>query len=139
MIVVDTNVLSELMRATPSAIVMRWMSNRSWAQLHTTAVTQAEILFGLAIMPDGQRRRSYFAAAERMFNEKFQDRVLPFDSKAAHIYADILAKRRAIGRPISQLDAQIAAIARCHDAAVATRNVADFDDCGVHLTNPWTE
>lgn len=137
MIILDTNVLSEVMRPTPSTIVESWLASQSMGRLFTTAVTQAEIFYGLALLPAGQRRAGMTAAAENMFAEDFAGRVLAFDPAAAHEFADIAATRRMAGRPIMPLDAQIAAIARSRHATVATRNVADFADCGVTLVNPW--
>lgn len=137
MIVLDTNVLSELMRPTPSEAVLRWFAGRSAATLFTTTITQAEILFGLALLPEGRRRSDLLVAAEQMFAEDFAGRVLPFDSMAAKAFAPIAAGRRQQGRPTGAFDAQIAAIAASHGAALATRNVADFLDCGVPIINPW--
>lgn len=137
MIVLDTNVLSELMRPAPSAIVESWLAAQSMQRLFTTAVTQAEILYGLALLPAGRRRANMTAEAELMFAEDFEGRVLAFDPTAATEYADIAATRRTAGRPISMFDAQIAAIARSREAMLATRNIADFEDCGLTLINPW--
>ena len=139
MIVLDTNVLSELMRAEPSATVAAWVANRPASSLFTTAVTQAEILCGVALLPQGERRAALARAVVGMFEEDFVGRVLPFDAAAARAYADIAAERRRLGQPITQFDAQIAAIARSRGAAVATRNVADFADCGVSVLDPWDE
>ena len=137
MIILDTNVLSELMRAKPAAAVVAWIAEQPTAGLYTTAVTQAEILHGLMLLPPGRRRRALEAAASAMFAEDFEGRILGFDSDAAAPYARIAAERRRAGRPISHFDAQIAAIAQSAGAGVATRNVADFDGCGVRVVNPW--
>lgn len=137
MIVLDTNVLSELMRPSPSEVVLRWFAGRSAATLFTTTITQAEILFGLALLPEGRRRSDLLMAAEQMFAEDFADRVLPFDSMATKAFAPIAAGRRHKGRPTGAFDAQIAAIAASRGAALATRNVADFLDCGIPIINPW--
>ena len=139
MIVLDTNVLSELMRPAPSAIVESWLASQPMQRLFTTAVTQAEIFYGLALLPAGQRRAAMMAEAENMFAEDFEGRVLPLDPAAAHEYADIAATRRMAGRPIMPFDGQIAAIARSRNATVATRNVADFADCGLTLVDPWID
>jgi predicted nucleic acid-binding protein len=136
-IVLDTNVLSELMKPAPAVTVVRWMAARAPASLYTTSITQAEILHGIMLLPSGKRRTAFEAAAEAMFKEEFGGRVLPFGSDAAHPYARIAAQRRRAGRPISHFDAQIAAIAHCAGASIATRNTADFDGCGVKLINPW--
>ncbi len=137
MIVLDTNVLSELMRPAPSERVVRWVAAQPATSLYTTSVTQAEILHGIMLLPLGRRRIALEAAAEAMFSEDFGGRVLPFGSEAAHPYARIAAERRRAGRPISHFDAQIAAIARSAGAEIATRNVADYDACGVQVINPW--
>ena len=137
MIVLDTNVLSELMKPAPSKRVVAWMAAEPAQGLYTTSVTQAEILHGVMLLPSGHRRRAFEKAAEEMFREEFAGRVLSFGSEAALPYARIVVDRRRAGRPISQFDAQIAAIALCTGAAVATRNVSDFEGCGVALVNPW--
>ena len=137
MIVLDTNVLSELMRPAPSERVVRWVAAQPATRLYTTSVTQAEILHGIMLLPSGRRRIALEAAAEAMFSEDFGGRVVPFGSEAAHPYARIAAERRRAGRPISHFDAQIAAIARSAGAGIATRNVADYDACGVQVINPW--
>ena len=139
MIVLDTNVVSELMKPGPSAAVLAWMGGRDRLELHTTSVTQAEILDGVLLLPAGRRRRAVEGAADAMFQEDFAGRILPFDSHAARRYADLVAERRRRGRPISQFDAQIAAIARAADARLATRNVRDFEHCGIRVLNPWVE
>lgn len=137
MIVLDTNVVSELMKPAPAAAVARWIAGQPATTLYTTTVTQAEILHGILLLATGKRRAALETAAEAMFDEDFGGRVLPFGSEAARAYAQIAAQRRRSGRPISQFDAQIAAIARCARAAVATRNVGDYEECGVKVVNPW--
>lgn len=137
MIVLDTNVLSELMRPRPAAQVMAWVKGHSSSQLAVTAVTEAEIFYGLEIFPLGKRRNQLLNAAEALITEGFQGLTLPFDSDAARMYSKIASARRSSGKPISQLDAQIAAIARVHKAVLATRNIGDFDACGIQLVNPW--
>lgn len=107
--------------------------------MFTTAITQAEILYGIEALPPGTRRSRLQAAIEKMFAAQFEGRVLPFDESAARSFARIAAARDAAGRPISQFDAMIAAIARSHRAAVATRNTADFERCGIPIVNPWAE
>lgn len=137
MVVLDTNVVSELMRVTPSAEVLAWMDELPRRELFVTAVTEAEVRTGVAILPDSARRRGLADAAERAFGSLFAGRVLPFDSDAARVYADIVAASRAAERPVSQSDCQIAAIARSRDMAVATRNVWDFSETGVEVIDPW--
>ena len=137
MIVLDTNVVSELMRPRPSAEVVRWLAAQSAIALHTTSVTEAEIFLGIESLPAGKRRAGMLESAQQMFEVEFGRRILPFDSRAAKEYARIAAERRRAGRPISQFDAQIASIAAGARAALATRNVTDFEGCGVRLVNPW--
>jgi toxin FitB len=136
-IILDTNVLSELMRSAPEALVTNWVATQSAANLFLTTITQAEILHGVLLLPQGRRRDAIKAAADAMFEEDFAGRILPFGSHAAHAYAEIAVGRRQTGRPISQFDAQIAAIARSAGAGVATRNVADFASCGIKVIDPW--
>lgn len=137
MIVIDTNVISELMRREPDAGVMAWIGEQPIAGLFTTTLTQAEIFYGLALLPEGHRRDELLAAARPMFDVDFAGRVLPFDTDAASVYPDVAADRRKGGKPISQIDAQIAAIVRSRGAGLATRNVTDFADCGIAVVNPW--
>ena len=137
MIVLDTNVVSELMKPAPADAVARWVADQPATTLYTTSITQAEILHGIMLLPAGKRRSALEAAAEAMFEEDFGGRVLPFGREAAHAYAQIAAQRRRSGRPISHFDAQIAAIARSARAPVATRNVSDYGGCGIKVLNPW--
>ena len=137
MILLDTDVLSELMRASPSAQVVAWIEERPRSRLGITAITQAEILYGIELLPKGRRKSGLLAAAQTMFSEDFRGRVFPFNSDAAHAFAKISAARRSRGRLISQFDAQIAAIAQTLGAELATRNVTDFEGCGIKLLNPW--
>lgn len=137
MTVLDTNVISELMKRGPADAVIGWMATQPATSLYTTSVTQAEILHGIMRLPSGRKRHALEAAAEAMFREDFAGRILPFGSDAAHAYARIATDRRRLGRPISHFDAQIAGIARSAGAAIATRNVMDYDACGVRVINPW--
>lgn len=137
MIILDTNVLSELMRAAPDAAVLAWINAQPAAQLFTTSINEAEIRFGIEMLPRGRRRDALRSAAEATFEHELAGRVLPFAREAARVYANIVAARRRAGRPISGFDAQIAAITRAADARLATRNVADFDGCGLTLVDPW--
>ncbi|MEO7743132.1 MAG: type II toxin-antitoxin system VapC family toxin [Usitatibacter sp.] len=139
MIILDTNVVSELMRASPDESVLRWVAAQSSAVLHITSLTQAEILHGVLLLPAGKKRAAIQAAADAMFATEFSGRILPFASAAAAGYAGIAADRRRAGRPISQFDAQIAAIARVERARIATRNVSDFEGCGVKVIDPWNQ
>lgn len=137
MIILDINVLSELMKSQPDKLVVRWIGKHQATRLFITTLTQAEILYGLELLPQGKRRTALKEAAKSMFELDFTGRILPFDTNAAELFATIAAKRRTIGRPISQIDAQIAAIVRSHHATLATRNVDSFKECGIDLINPW--
>jgi predicted nucleic acid-binding protein len=137
MIVLDTNVISEVLRQNPSAKVLEWMRSEPLASLFTTAITEAELLYGIALLPDGRRRQSLEATVTMILTEDFSERILPFDSAAAREFAEIAASRRRSGRPISDADARIAAIARSRGAAVATRNIEDFTDCRLSVIDPW--
>lgn len=137
MIVLDTKVLSELLRAAPDPAVLRWAASEPLETLFTTTLTQAEMLYGVRLLPAGQRRQQLEQAVMALFEEDFVGRVLPFDGEAAIAYGQIASERKQRGRPISQFDAQIAAITRTRGARLATRNVADFQDCDLEIVNPW--
>jgi predicted nucleic acid-binding protein len=137
MIILDTNVLSELMKPGPSPQVTRWIAKRRATELFTTSITEAEILLGIELLTKGKRRDGLLLAVERLFAGLLAGRILGFESDAARFFSKIVAHRRALGRPIGHADAQIAAIAGTRGAKLATRNVADFSDCGVDLVNPW--
>ena len=136
MIIVDTNVVSELMRPDPSPAVRQWVRAHPARELCTTAVTVAEIRYGLERLPSGQRKDRLLAAASDLFLA-FGQSVLPFDVVAAEWYGRIVSHRDGLGRPIEGFDAQIAAICRAHGAAVATRNVKDFEATGISVIDPW--
>lgn len=136
MIVLDTNVVSELMRAEPAPPVLEWLRQNSDAGLYTTAITVAEIRYGIARLPEGRRRESLHQAANEAF-AAFPRQVLSFDLAAAGAYADVVAGRDSVGHPIDGFDAQIAAICRTRMAALATRNIHDFTDTGIAVVNPW--
>ncbi len=137
MIILDTNVLSELMRPKPSPRVVAWVSKQPAAELFTTSITEAEIFYGIELLTKGKRREGLLAAAEAMFAEDFAGRVFGFESDAARVFSKIAADRRALGKPISHADAQIAAISQVRGAKLATRNTADFEDCGLAAVDPW--
>ena len=137
MIVLDTNVLSEMMRLEPDPTVAGWFSAQPATGLFTTTITQAEVLYGIELLAPAGRRSRLATVAREMFAIDFAGRILSFDQPAAQAYAEIAAARRRTGRPIARRDAQIAAIARSRDAGVATRNLADFADCGIGLIDPW--
>ena len=138
MVLLDTNVVSELMRATPHARVLRWIGEQPRSNLFICAITEAELRFGVALLPTGRRSKALASDVEGMVTEDFAGRVLPVDSPAAVAFADIAAERRRSGRPISITDAQIAAVARSRAAAVVTRNFRDFEGCGIDVIDPWT-
>ena len=136
MIVLDTNVLSEAMKPAPAPAVASWMTRQNAGDLFTTAVSEAEVLLGIAILPEGRRKQELETAAQRVLS-LFAGRILAFDTAAAQVYAGIAAARRKTGRPIGSFDAQIAAIARSRGMALATRNVPDFDGTGLTIIDPW--
>jgi len=137
MIILDTNVLSETLRPTPSTRVLEWMRSEPASALFTTAITESELLYGIALLSEGRRRQSLESVVHLIFTEDLAGRVLPFDSAAAREFADIAASRRRAGRPISEADARIAAISRSRGAALATGNVGDFVGCQLELIDPW--
>lgn len=137
MIVLDTNVLSELMRPVPEPRVLAWSDSIPAQQTSITSVTISEILYGIGRMPTGMRRRRLQSIAEAIFEEDFRGRILAFDANAAVEYAALVLEREAEGRPISMADAQIAAICRVANCALATRNSRDFEFTGVSIINPW--
>ena len=137
MIVLDTNVLSEVMKPRPSAAVLSWIAAQEPLSIFTTTITQAEILYGIEMLPPAKRRTALHAAVESMLAQEFGSRILPFDEDAAHAFAIIASQRQALGHPISQFDGMIAAIASSRHAAVATRNARDFEDCGIPVIDPF--
>ena len=139
MLMLDTNMLSEIMRSEPERKVADWIVRQPSDELFTAAVCQAEILSGLAVMPSGRRRANLEEAAHAMFAEDFEGRILPFDTEAAAAYAEVFAARQKAGRPSGTVDLMLAAIALVRRASVVTRNVADFEGVGVAIVNPWIE
>ena len=137
MILLDTNVLSEFMKAGPEPVVMEWVAQQNINELFTTTITQAEVYYGVAVLPVGKRRTQLEIVVRQMFEQDFYLQILPFDSKAALAYGGIVAHRKQLGRPIAHADAQIAAICRAQEAMLATRNISDFMDCQLSLVNPW--
>lgn len=137
MIVLDTNVISELFRPAPESRVMAWMEQVTGDDLFTTVITRAELLLGLHCMPDGRRKMHLSQGIARIFDSRLAGHVLVFDSSAADAYVAIAAARRSKGRPVSQSDAMIAGIVHAHDATLATRNTHDFENCGIALIDPW--
>lgn len=137
MILLDTNVLSELMKAAPEASVVSWMDEQPTTTLFISAITRAEIELGIALLPAGKRKQNIADAAARMF-EAFSGRLIVFGELAAIQYGQLVARRTRIGRPITVEDAQIAAIALAHGLRLATRNVRDFEDIpNLELVDPW--
>ena len=134
----DTNVLSELMRNQPAVALLDWFAQNAQSAMHTSAITQAEILTGVALLPAGQRRTALVTSAEQMFDQDFASHCLAFDTAAAKHYAVLVAARTRLGQPVSTEDAQIAAIALAAGLTVATRNIKDFENIkGLTLANPW--
>lgn len=138
MIVLDTNVISELIRIRPEPKILAWADGLDLDAVVITAMNEAEILHGLSRLPDGRRKQELQQGWDGLMAEMFTGRVLPFTSEAAHWYAELLRRRERMGRPMATADAVIAAIALAHGAALATRDVADFSDIGLELINPWT-
>jgi toxin FitB len=138
MIIIDTNVISELLRPIPEPAVEAWLGEQDGLSIYLTAISEAELRYGVAVMSSGKRHDGLGVAIDRILRDDMAGRILSFDSAAARAYADIAATRRTAGKPISQADCQIAAIARAHNAPVATRNTPDFEGCGIDLINPWT-
>jgi predicted nucleic acid-binding protein len=137
MIVLDTNVISELMRPQTDESVLGWVDAQGQDELFVTAITVGEISYGIARLPDGKRKSDLRVAADETFDVDFTDRVLAFDKGAAEHYGHVVSQRERSGRPISMADAMIASICLSYSASLATRNVADFDGVGLHLINPW--
>ncbi len=138
MIVLDTNVTSELMKPAPSAQVIEWVRGHRSAELYTTAITVAEIGYGIERLPNGRRKDALRRAADDIFST-FADQILAFDAAAARHYGRIVSRRDTTGTPIDGFDAQIASICRAHDAILATRNIKDFTDSDISVVDPWSE
>lgn len=137
MIVLDTNIISEVMRTAPQENVVEWLNQQSSAHLYLTVISIAEIGYGLHILADGRRKRRLQTAFSQFVRTVFDERILPFDQSAAQRYAGLMAYCKAQGRPMNVPDAQIASIALTRDYALATRNIEDFGDCGMTLINPF--
>lgn len=139
MIILDTNIVSEMMKPVPSKAVLNWVDQREAIQLFITTITIAEIAYGLHALPDGHRRKSLEEAFNRAIMDAFRHRILPFEEASAHIYGKIMGDRKKLGRPFSVPDGQIAAIALSQGFSLATRNVRDFSNCDIDLMNPFEE
>lgn len=137
MILLDTNVVSEVMKPAPSGLVISWLNETPTADLFISSISMAELWYGLRALPDGQRREALASRLEQFIAQGFNQRTLDFDARAAQVYGEVMADRRRTGKPMSILDGQIAAIAKVHYVALATRNVRDFDGCGIEVVNPW--
>jgi len=137
MIVLDTNVLSECWRKTPNIQVLSWVAAQPQASLFTTTVVESEILYGVQLLADGARKNALSLAVKAVFNDNLTGRVLTYDQDAARSYAEIASNRKKMGKPISQFDAMIAAVAHSRGATLATRNVKDFEGCAIQLVDPW--
>lgn len=138
MYVLDTNVASELMRPNPAASVAAWVAQHATHDLFLTSVSEAELHYGIAILPAGRRKLSLEASLIRLLKEGYDQRILPFDSQSATCYGEVASSRRAAGLPISEFDCQIASITRSHNAVLVTRNVSDFYETGIEIVNPWS-
>jgi toxin FitB len=135
-IILDTNVTSELMRAEPASTVIAWLTAQSPNELFSTVVTVAEISYGLERLPSGRRRKSLEKAYQSL-STGMAEEILPFDVEAALLYGPLMARKERAGSAMNPMDAQIACIAASHGATIATRNESDFANCGVKLSNPW--
>jgi predicted nucleic acid-binding protein len=135
-LIIDTNIVSEVIKPRPDERVAAWFADRPPEALYLTAVTEAELLYGVLLMPQGQRRRNTSALIDAVL-KTFGKRIVPFDRSAAAAFATIAANRRRLGRSVEMPDLQIAAIARANSMTIATRNVRDFEHCGVDLVNPF--
>ncbi|MEL7894126.1 type II toxin-antitoxin system VapC family toxin [Vreelandella neptunia] len=137
MIILDTNILSELMRPSPNMRVVNWLNAEEPLGVTITAITVAEILYGIERLPDGKRKQRFAQLAAEMFEEDFTERILPFDEVAAAYYATLVADSERSGRIVHSADAQTAAICQQHKAQLATRNVKDFEHLGISIIDPW--
>jgi len=136
-ILLDTNIVSAIMAPAPPPIVIDWLNRQETVTLYLSTITIAEIGYGLRVMRDGKRRRLLEDRFDKFVADGFEQRMLDFDQQSARLYAEVMGRRKAIGRPLSVLDGQIASIARANDLAVATRNIRDFEECGLDLINPF--
>lgn len=137
MMLIDTNIISEMMKPIPDVNVMKWLDQQEILQLFVSTITLAEISYGINILPEGGRRSKLEIAFEKAIFEAFTNRILTFDESAAHLYGQIMGHRKTLGQPMGVPDGQIAAIARAHDMSIVTRNIRDFSDCGLQVINPF--
>lgn len=137
MILLDTNIVSAVMAPSPPPEVLNWLGAQQTSDLYLATISIAEIGYGLALLPEGRRRRSLHERFEIFVAQAFEQRILAFDEEAAQLYGEVMGHRKHLGRPLSSLDGQIASIARAHHQMIATRNVRDFEECGIDLVNPF--
>lgn len=137
MYILDTNIISELIRPQPDKNVIGWISRQPLQRMYTTAITKAELYYGVLLQPDGKRREQLSNAIDVILKSGFDGHILSFDTISSEYFAEIAAIRRSIGKPISHADGQIAAICNQHQMTLLTRNVSDFSDCGIELINPF--
>lgn len=137
MILLDTNIVSEVMKIRPAEAVVAWLNSQDSERLYISAITIGEIAYGLRILPDGKRRSGLIDRFERFVALAFNQRVLSYDEPAARIFGELMGDRREFGLPMSIPDGQIAAIARRDHSSVATRNILDFESCGIEVINPF--
>lgn len=139
MIILDTNVVSELMRLVPEPAVRAWTNEQAANELHVTAITAAELLYGVARLPVGRKQFELAESVEQLLTADFDGRVLAYDLAASREHASLLAARERAGRPMPSNDAQIASVCLARRATLATRNTKDFEDTGIELINPWEQ
>jgi len=139
MIIFDTNVISEILKPLPNEGVIAWIESLSRQMIFTTTVTKSELLYGAFILPEGKKKLEKLKDLRDILDNDFNGKILNFDNDAADAFAEISASRKLLGKPISQFDAMIAAIAKSRGARLATRNTRDFDECGIDIINPWSE
>lgn len=137
MILLDTNIISELMKAAIDPKVKNWIDHQDVLQLYISTVTIAEIAYGINVLPAGKKRIAMEKAFNNVVREAFEYRIFTFDEVSAHLYGIIMGQRRSLGKPMSMPDGQIAAIARAHNCTLATRNTDDFSNCEVEIINPF--
>jgi toxin FitB len=137
MILLDTNIVSEAMRPKSDPGVLRWLDHQAAESLFLSTISLAEILLGVESLPVGKRRRALAAALDEQIVALFGERILPFDTRSAEIYPAVVLRARQHGNPIAVADAQVAAIAACHQFSVATRDMAPFHAAGIPVINPW--
>ncbi|MDR3136353.1 MAG: type II toxin-antitoxin system VapC family toxin [Coriobacteriales bacterium] len=139
MIILDTNIVSEMMQKSPDQMVVDWFKHQDNEQIRITALTVAEIKYGISLLPDGRRKKALDAGASRLFGDIFKDKIVPFDSDAAHHYPAVHQSRRALGKSVTVMDAELAAICISNNAILATRNTKDFTGVHVRIVNPFSD